>query len=465
MKVLLAKPFNMSDHIQPSIGLGYLASAIRKEHEVRLVDCIKDDLTIDKFMAVLKEYDPAILGLQCYTFDLPFIRQALQAAKAFNKNIVTVIGGPHSSALPEATLKAEKDLDFLFVGEAEKGFPQLVKAIEDGTKKAGPEDFSGIPGLGFRDGSAIKINPNVIQDDLDGLGLAAWDLIKPQEYPESQHGAFFKQFPIAPIMVTRGCPYPCTFCAGSLVSGKKIRRRSIDNVLGELKILNKDFGIREFHVIDDNFTMDKEYVKDFLRKLKILNLGMTWAVPNGVRMDTLDDELLGLMKETGLYMISLGIESGSDEVLSEMRKGITVARIREYVNKIDRAGIDIAGFFILGFPGETQESIRQTIDFAAELPLKRANFFTYLPFPGTESYAKLLASGELKDVDWERFYFTNAAYVPTGITRKELKSLHRLAFAKFYLRPHIIMYQLKSIQSAKHFGFLARRFMRWIVAS
>ncbi|MBU0605675.1 MAG: B12-binding domain-containing radical SAM protein, partial [Candidatus Omnitrophica bacterium] len=498
-------PFNMSDHIQPSIGLGYLASAIRKEHEVRLVDCIKDDLTIDKFMALLKEYNPEILGLQCYTFDLPFIRQALKAAKAFNKNIVTVIGGPHSSALPEATLKAEKDLDFLFVGEAEKGFPLLVNKIEklcrgglpvlhslsaggnlpynglrsfneggnlpydelmkSDVNKTGVTDFSGIPGLGYRDGSAIKINPNVIQDDLDGLGLAAWDLIKPQEYPESQHGAFFKQFPIAPIMVTRGCPYPCTFCAGSLVSGKKIRRRSIDNVLGELKMLNNDFGIREFHIIDDNFTMDKEYVKDFLRKLKALNLGMTWAVPNGVRMDTLDDELLGLMKETGLYMISLGIESGSDEVLSEMRKGITVARIRECVNKIDRAGIDIAGFFILGFPGETPESIRQTIDFAAELPLKRANFFTYLPFPGTESYAKLLASGELKDVDWERFYFTNAAYVPTGITRKELKSLHRLAFAKFYLRPHIIMYQLKSIQSAKHFGFLARRFMRWIVAN
>jgi radical SAM superfamily enzyme YgiQ (UPF0313 family) len=486
MKVLLAKPFNMSDHIQPSIGLGYLATAIRKEHDVKLVDCIKDNLTIDKFMAVVKEYNPDILGLQCYTFDLPFIRQALKQTKAFNKDIVTVIGGPHSSALPGQTLKAEKDLDFLFVGEAERGFPQLLNKLEklsrgglpvllnlsaggnlpyNGSVEAGARDFSGIPGLGYRDGQTIKINPNVIQDDLDGLGLPAWDLIRPQDYPESQHGAFFKQFPIAPIMVTRGCPYPCTFCAGSLVSGKKIRRRSVDSVLGELKMLNKDFGIREFHIIDDNFTMDKEYAKELLRRLKALNLGMTWAVPNGVRMDTLDEELLALMKETGLYMVSLGIESGSDKVLADMRKGITVAKIRECVNRIDKAGIDIAGFFILGFPGETPETIRQTIDFAAGLPLKRANFFTYLPFPGTESYGKLLASGELKDVDWERFYFTNAAYVPPGITRRELKSLHRLAFAKFYLRPHIIMYQLKSIQSLKHFGFLTKRFMRWIVAS
>ena len=460
MKILLVKPFNQSDHIQPSIGLGYLASAVRGKHEVRLLDCIKDNLTIDKFIIALKEYNPAILGLQCYTFDLPFIRQALRAAKDFNKDIVTVIGGPHSSALPENTIRLEKDLDFLFVGEAEIGFPQLADSIEKQTK-----DFSGIPGLVFREGGTIKMNPKIVTEDLDSLGLPAWDLIRPQEYPESQHGAFFKQFPIAPIMVTRGCPYPCTFCAGSIVSGKKIRRRSVDSVLGEIKMLNKDFGIKEFHIVDDNFTMDKEYAKDFLRRLKALDLGMTWAVPNGVRMDTLDDELLILMKETGLYMVSLGIESGSNEVLSAMRKGITVEKMRECVNMIDKAGIDMAGFFILGFPGETVETIKKTIDFAAELPLKRANFFTYLPFPGTESYGKLLASGELKDVDWESFYFTNAAYTPQGITRKELKSLHRMAFAKFYLRPHIILYQLQSIKSIRHFGFLAKRFLRWIVAN
>jgi len=459
MKILLVKPYNQSDHIQPSLGLGYLATAVRKEHDVRILDCIKDKLDISGFVSVLKEYNPDILGLQCYTFDLPFIRQALREAKNFNKSVVTVIGGPHSSALPEATLKAEGDLDFLFVGEAEKGFPRLVESVRRGVK-----DFSGIPGLVFRQGSAIRMNPPVAEEDLDSLGLPAWDLIRPQEYPESQHGAFFKQFPIAPIMVTRGCPYPCTFCAGSMVSGKKIRRRSIDNVLGEIGLLNKKFGIKEFHIIDDNFTMDKEYVKDFLRRLKALGLGMTWAVPNGVRMDTLDDELLGLMKETGLYMVSLGIESGSDSVLNAMRKGITVPGIRECVERIDRAGIDMAGFFILGFPGETVETINRTIDFAAELPIKRANFFTYLPFPGTESYEKLLAAGELKDVDWERFYFTNAAYVPPGITRSQLKGLHRRAFAKFYLRPHIILYQIKSIQSLRHFGFLARRFMRWIVA-
>lgn len=462
MKVLLVKPYNQSDHIQPSLGLGYLATALRKiSQDVHILDCIKDRITIDKFQSLIRKYRPDVLGMQCYTFDLPYIGQALRIAKKINKDIVTVVGGPHPTALPEEMMRREgSNLDFLFAGEAEIGFPRLIEAIEKGNK-----DLSAIPGLVYRDGDVIKMNPRIAAEDIDSLGYPAWDLIHPQRYPEAQHGAFFKQFPIAPIMVTRGCPYPCTFCAGSLVSGKKIRRRSIDNVLAELSMLKENFGIREFHIIDDNFTMDAAYTKEFLRKLKALDLGMSWAVPNGVRMDSLDEEMLRLMKEAGLYLISLGIESGSDDVLRSMKKGITTAKMRDCIKMIDAAGIDMAGFFILGFPGETVWTMRKTIKFAARLPLKRANFFTYLPFPGTESYQKLSDSGELKDIDWESFYFTNAAFTPRGITRKDLKAMHRLAFATFYLRPEIILYQLKSIKSLRHFSFLAKRFMRWIVAS
>lgn len=459
MKVLLVKPYNVSDHIQPSLGLGYLATSIRSEHEVKILDCIKEGITVDKLESIIKSYKPDVLGLQCYTFDLGFVKDAFDTAKRLNKNIVTVTGGAHPSAAPEAMMELSSDtLDFLFVGEAEIGLRQLLGSLQKGEK-----DLKDIPGLVWRDKGVVRTNVRRFVDNLDSLGLPAWDLIHPETYPESQHGAFFKKFPIAPIMITRGCPYPCTFCAGNIVSGRKIRRRSVDNVLGELKMLHDDFGIREFHVIDDNFTMDREYVKELLRALAKLNLGMSWAVPNGVRMDTLDDELLSLMKETGLYLISLGIESGSDDVLRAMKKGITTKKIREYIGIIRKAKIDIAGFFIIGFPGETESSIRNTIDFACSLPLVRANFFTYLPFPGSESYRQLEAGGELEGVDWKRFYFTNAAYTPKGISRKRLKYLHRLAFARFYLRPRIMIYQVLSIRSLRHLFFLMRRFFHWIV--
>ena len=461
MKVLLVKPYNSSDHIQPSLGLGYLAAGIREKHDVKIVDCIKERMTITRLGKAIKNYSPDILGLQCYTFDLKFVDEALELAKSISPGIVTAVGGPHPSALPEDMLDAFKErLDFLFIGEAERSFPKLLDSLEKRRS-----DFRSIPGLVWmEDGKAIT-NPRDIIEDLDFLGMPAWDLIHPEDYPESQHGAFFKNFPIAPIMVTRGCPYPCTFCAGSVVSGKKIRRRSIDSVLNEIAYLKRDFGIREFHIIDDNFTMDTAYAKEFLTRLKKLDLGMSWAVPNGVRMDTLDGELLKLMKETGLYLISLGIESGSDRILRLMKKGITKSKIREHVKMIKASGIDIAGFFILGFPGETVETIRETIKFSAELPLVRANFFTYLPFPGSESYAELERNGELGEVNWKRFYFTNAAYVPKGLSRKTLKTLHRLAFSKFYLRPAIILYNLRSIKSLRHLLFLTRRFFRWIVMS
>jgi radical SAM superfamily enzyme YgiQ (UPF0313 family) len=459
MKVLLVKPYNLSDHIQPSLGLGYLATAIRREHEVVILDCIKENVNIDKLDPVLRHHRPDILGFQCYTFDLKFVTEGLKLAKQIRKDMITVVGGPHPSAMPEDLfMRAGKDLEFLFVGEAEIGLPQLLESLDNSR-----HDLSAIPGLCWQENGRIRSNPPAFPEDLDALGIPAWDLIHPETYPESQHGAFYQKFPIAPIMVTRGCPYPCTFCAGHVVSGRKIRRRSIDHVLGEIQYLYSKFGIREFHVVDDNFTMDTAYAKALLRKLKAMNLGMSWAVPNGIRMDTLDEELLGLMKDTGLYLISLGIESGSDRILKRMKKGITTARIREFVRMIQQAGIDMAGFFILGFPGETVETINETIRFSTELPLKRANYFTYLPFPGSESYRMLQAKGELQDVDWTHFYFMNAAYVPDGMTRKALKRLQRLAFLKFYLRPHIMLYQIRSIRSLRHLYFLVKRFFHWIV--
>ncbi|MDP2913080.1 MAG: radical SAM protein [Candidatus Omnitrophota bacterium] len=461
MRVLLVKPYNLSDHIQPSLGLGYLATALRQDHDVRIVDCIKEKIDAGKLEKIIRRDRPDVLGMQCYTFDLRFVREALKAAKAANKGIVTMLGGPHPSAMPGHLMDMlHENLDFSFLGEAELSLPRLLAEIDSGAR-----EFLSVPGLAWRDGPRVVCNPKIMTEDLDSLGIPAWDMIHPEEYPEAQHGAFFKQFPIAPIMVTRGCPYSCTFCAGSVVSGKKIRRRTADSVLNEIAYLKEEFGIREFHVIDDNFTFDASYAKDFLRKLKKMNLGMSWAVPNGIRMDTIDREMLSLMKETGLYLISLGIESGSDAVLRSMRKCITKSRIRECVRMINDAGIDIAGFFILGFPGETIDTIKETIKFSIELKLVRANFFTYLPFPGSDSYGELEKNDELKGVDWDNFYFTADSYIPKGFTRKAIRRFQRMAFARFYLRPRILFYNIKSIKSLRHFLFLLKRFMRWIVKS
>jgi len=398
------------------------------------------------------------VGFQCYTYDLPVLKPLLEMCK--KRGMLTLVGGPHPSAVPEETMAYfGKDLDYCFQGEAETGLPMLLDSIE--WKKE--SDKRGIPGLVWREKGRVIVNEKDYVDKLDDLGTPAWDLIRPQEYPEAQHGAFFKNFPIAPIVVTRGCPYACTFCAGNLISGRKCRKRSPKAVVEEIKTLYDKYGIREIHVIDDNFTLDKNFAKEVLKLIKESNLEISWAVPNGIRMESLDDELLRLMKQTGLYLVSLGIESGSDRILELMKKKTTTSFIEKTIRRIRSFGIDVAGFFIIGFPGETLSDIEKTIKFSLRLDLIRANYFTYLPFPGTESYESIKREEGLDKVNWDKFLFFGASYSPKGIDATFLRALQKKAFLKFYLRPVIFWRNIIQIKSFRHFKFLCKRFFNWIL--
>jgi len=455
MKIALVKPDNISDHIQPSIGLGILTNLLRNNgHKVYLLDFLKLKFNRRKLKEFIDIEQPDIIGFQCYTFDIFKVKDYAEFIKQNFSNIKIILGGPHPTTLPEETLDFFENLiDYIFLSEAENSLIDFCNG----------KDITEIKGIGYIDRITKKkvySYPN-LEDDIDKFGMPAWDIIKPETYPPAQHGAVFEKFPIAPIMLTRGCPFHCTFCAGNIIMGRKIRKRSIANILNEIKYLYDNHGIREFHIIDDNCSCDRIFFKNFLKELKDLKLDISWATPNGIRMDSLDDEMLELMKSTGLYLISLGIESGNDRILKIMKKSNTVEKIRKYVDLINRHKIDIAAFFILGFPGETKSEIETTIKFSLELPIIRANYFTFLPFPGTEVYLELCKQGKLNKVDWQKFLFMNAAYTPDGMTRKELRYLQRLAFLKFYLRPHIFLKNLKAIKSFNHFRFLVIRFIHW----
>ncbi len=458
MKIILTKIYNLSDHIQPPLGLGYLANSVRPKHDVVILDSIKENIKRDDFFSYLKDTSPDMVGFQVYTYDIPLLKEYLKIAKKANK--ITIVGGPHPSAAPHETMTLfQEDLDFGFAGEAEIGFPLLLERLESSN-----QGFSDIPGLIWKEGSNIIINSPSYNQNIDQFSVA-WDLIRPDEYPEAQHGAFFERFPIAPIIATRGCPFLCTFCAAHFVVGRKVRKRSIENIFEEINFLYEKYHIREFHLVDDNFTLNKKFVKYFCKKLLESNLDISWATPNGVRLDTLDKECLEIMKESGLYLISVGIESGSDRVLKMTKKELTVKKILKGVSVIKESGIDIAGFFMFGYPGETIEEMKKTIELSLKLPLIRANYFTFLPLPGTEIFNDMKKNNELDKVDWGHFYFMNAVYSSNGITRKHLKKIQRQAFLKFYSRPGIIWKNLIKIKNYRHFKFLLKRFYHWIIMS
>ncbi len=459
MKVLLVKPNNLADHIQPSLGLGYLATQIRKNHDVVIHDCIKENTPIEGIRDVVALHDPDLIGVQCYTFDTPKVYKMLKIVKEAFFNKITVVGGAHISSIPtEAFHQFQPYVDYAFNGESELAFPKFLNALDQGEKS-----FEGINGVIWKDKTGkVRANPPALVQDIDSLGFPAWDLMPPETYPESQHGAFYEKFPIAPMITTRGCPYLCAFCSAPRLSGRKLRHHSVEYVQKHMSMLYER-GVREFHIVDDNFTFDMDYCKSVLRGIIALNLDISLATPNGIRMDYLDDEMLELMKEAGQYLVTVAVESGTDRILKKMKKGTTVEKIRKNITLIKKHGFPVAGFFILGYPTETREEMMQTIRLAKDLGLIRANFFTYLPLPGTSSYNELVSSGEIEKVDWNNFLFMTAPYAPVGIKREELLSLKRWAFLSFHFHPKVFFGNLLAIKSFNHFRFLLRRFYHWIL--
>jgi radical SAM superfamily enzyme YgiQ (UPF0313 family) len=421
----------------------------------------------DDFEHYIKKNIFNVIGFQLFTPDFGSVKKSVQIVKNVNKQIITIVGGAHPSCTPGTILNELTDIDYAFCGEAEIGFPKLMEHIAN---KKDKEKLSSIPGLIYKDieeqnnDSSYKINNPYFEENLDKLGMPAWDLMPPDTYPHAPHGVIAKRFPTAPIFVTRGCPYPCTFCAAKTVSGRKLRYRSIKNVIDEIKLLYYEYKVREIHIEDDNFTLKRDLVVNFCYSLLNEKMDISWACPNGVRLDTLDLNLLKIMKESGCYSFAVGIESGSERVLKHMKKKVSLDLIREKVDICNKVGIKTTGFFIIGYPVETKKDILETINFAKSTKLNRAEFANFLPLPGTEAYDNLLKNNEPINTNWEQFLPNRyVVYSPKGIKYKELRKLQQKAIISFYFRPHIIFGILKEIKSWKHLRYILKRFLEIIV--
>ncbi len=457
MKVLLINPLTLEDsmvNITPNLGLGYLATALRNnDFEVEIWDGVKKNMSKRALEERLKIPDYDVVGFQTYTRSVKEVQEGLEKAKSFNPKVITLIGGPHSSGDPEGSMKYLKP-DYAFRGEAEIGLIQLLKKInsDNGTS------FEDVNNLIWRNNGEVVCNPLQPIEDLDAVGIPSWDLIDPNDYPYAPIGAFSKRFPLTSISSTRGCPYRCTFCANNTIMGRKVRARSADMVLKEMELLYDKYGIREFQIIDDNFTSQKALSLGVCNGILERGWDISLSFPNGVRLSTLDEEILHLLEKAGCYSLGLGIESGSPRTLKNMRKAQSVEEIKEKVNLIHRVTrIRTTGFFIIGYPTEEKEDILQTISLSKELPINRAQFTICLPVPGSEMTEQLIKEGKLKDVDFSDISFQNIVHVPENMTLKELRKYRKKAYMEFYLRLRIIFGLLSEIQSLEHVKFLLRR--------
>jgi radical SAM superfamily enzyme YgiQ (UPF0313 family) len=363
-----------------------------------------------------------------------------------------ILGGAHPSYFPAQTLQYFEEVDFASRGEAEIGLANLINFL------CNPDAIQreNIPGLIWRMNGEIKCNPPVFPDNLDSLGSPDWELINPGNYP-FQTSYLTKSKIVAPLIVTRGCPYQCTFCAVRSITGNKIRSHSVSYIIHEIKHLKSNFGINEVCFIDDNFLVFKNLIIDLCEQIIQQGIDITWSC-FGIRLDMIDKDVLTLMEKSGCYLLTVGIESGSQRILDHMKKNLTIDLIKEKINFIhDETNIKIIGNFILGYPLETEEDIYKTIRLTKDLPLYGANFFPFHPTPGTEIYNELIAKKKLKEIDWKLMGLDLITYIPESISRQKFKWLFFLAFINFYMRPRTILNVLYATRSPERLKYLFDR--------
>jgi len=462
MKILLVVPQDKGIlQITPPLGLGYLATSLRKNSfsDVEILDCSMRKYGFSQFTRFIKAYKPNIIGFQVWLRNIPIVQKYIEIIKEIKLKCWIIIGGFHPSSDPQNVLNYI-DADYAFRGEAEIGFPLLVKCIEKNILSS--EQLKKIPGLIWRNNKEIVVNEQIFVEDLDSLEFPAWDLMPPDKYPSTSLGYFSRTGNIGHISATRGCPHYCIFCSAWRVNGRKIRTRSVRHIISEIEFLKNNYGIKEIHFVDDNITANRAFVVSLCKTLIEKNLGIIFRFANSIRLDTVDAELLDLMKRAGNYRISLGVESGSQRVLNYIKKGTTIKMIREKVRLMRKHGFEVVGSFMFGFPTETEKEINQTIKFSKELDLKMIGFNSMIPLPGTEVYEYLKKEGELKEnVDYQKFSFYNINYVPKGLTAKKMKQLQRKGYLSFYLRPKSFLRLISSIRIGQ-ITTIIRAMIKWL---
>lgn len=395
LRVLFIWPRNEDTMLGVPLGYAYLLSNCRGEaFEFELLDCILDNLESGnpRLLERVRAFAPQMVAISAASSNFPEATAILRSIKAWNPQVVTLLGGPHATVYgPHAF--ACPDLDFLFRGEGEVG----LKAFFEAVRAAAPERYPQIPGLAYRDGEGQPFfNAPAKIDDLDALSYPDYEAIALDRYIEQGYNYMAGKARCAPIYCTRGCPYICKFCSVPSVSGKRVRKHSVPYLIGLVHYLYEEKGIRGFNVVDDNFTFDVDFAKEFCREIIRLGLeDLEFNSPNGIRMQRGDAELWSLMRQAGWKSVTVAPESGSKRVLQLMKKDLDPGLVPGIVVDMKQAGLRVKGFFIIGYPGETPEDLRQTARLIEGCRFDEISVTYFQPMPGTPVCDELIAQGEL----------------------------------------------------------------------
>ena len=355
--------------------------------------------------------------------------------------MTVIFGGPHCSHEPQFILN-DSNVDLMVSGEGDLTIVELIDTLEEG------KDVVGVPGIAYKkNGSYLRTAERPVIRDLDTIDQE-YDLINLERYFNFQSSMDF--FPVfrnkrfIPLVTSRGCPFKCTYCHD--IFDKSIQYRSPEAVVNEIEYLIKVYGIREFHIVDDVFNVNMKRAKIVLDAIIERNLSIHISFPNGLRADFFDDELIDKMQRAGVYRMALGIESGSQRIQDMIKKDLDINIIYDVVEKLTSARMSVHGFFMLGFPSETREEMKETIDFACDLGLTTANFSLVIPNPGTDLRQTFIESRESNFEDFSEYTFDAASSNASEVEGDDLIKLKREANRRFYLSAQRLRHVLRAVE-------------------
>ena len=446
-------------HCAPPLGLAYLAaSLLRDGYKVTILDMLADGyaeeryteqfvyygLTVENAIERIRFTDPDMIGVSILFSNLaPKCYKLIHAIKERFPNKLIVLGGHHPSAMPLRVMQ-NPNVDFVLTGEADVTLVELCDSLN------GKVPIDSVKGLYYRNDKEIidtmaQVKPRVEGEDfkyfshkdgpnpgqLEALPLPAWHLFPMEKYWASevrQGGGDVQRERYGAMVATRGCPHVCYFCTSPLMgSYRGYRRRTLEDIIGEIRWLKDTFGIREIQFFDDNFFINRRQVKDLVKAIGREFPNMVFSVPAGAEVNMIDEELVNLLAEANFYRLTLAIESGNQEIQGELiDKHVDLDRIPRIVQYIKDKDIEVRGFFMIGFPGETRESILNTARFAMSLDLDDISFSVVTPLPGTPLCDECVERQLLvESFDPDDVRYSVSSIKIEGMTQEEIEDVRR----------------------------------------
>lgn len=437
MKVLFVNPpqtaskYKFMGVIAPPLGIAYMAGVLQENNiDVEILDATAEDMDFKDVEKELLKRKPDLVALTALT---PTIGRALETAQVVKETLpdsIVVMGGYHPTFNFIETLEDE-NVDIVIRGEGEYIMLNLVQALEN------QSSLHDVKGIVFEDKNSkeIVVNPEApLIQDLDELPFPALNLL-----PMKKYRLLDMDTHMTTMITTRGCPMQCSFCSSAAMHGKKIRERSVENIVDEIEYLKTNYDIDTIAFMDDTFTLKKRKVMAICDEILKRNIEIMWGCTS--RVDTLDEKLLKKMKEAGCITIFIGVESADQQQLDNMCKNTTIAKIENAFKIAHKLKIRTIASVALGMPGDTKEIMNKTVKFVHKLKPNYAIYSLATPYPGTRFYKEAFEKNLIKIKDWSKYTLITPILETIDCSLNDMRKIQAKAFMKFYLRPHYIIRQ------------------------